>query len=218
MRGEHSAQSCADVSMQGSSPHARGTHYLGLPYKTPYGIIPACAGNTFRRGFRWTMRRDHPRMRGEHLGSAPHRLWGLGSSPHARGTRVFGGVVVVVLGIIPACAGNTRRGLWNMLAARDHPRMRGEHVVERRSRRGFKGSSPHARGTLVGGFIRFCVGGIIPACAGNTNHATASPSSWRDHPRMRGEHQHSNRRSPVWAGSSPHARGTPRGCPRMACL
>ena len=46
--------------------------------------------------------------------------------------------------------------------------MCGEHVVERRSRRGFKGSSPHVRGAQVGEVAHGVHRGIIPACAGST--------------------------------------------------
>ena len=93
--------------------------------------------------------RDHPRMRGEHhVRRRRHRL---------------------ELGIIPACAGNTRQqrlGAWRIRGSSphargtrswckawscrrgDHPRMRGEHPPP------------------LGGRER--VSGIIPACAGNT--------------------------------------------------
>ena len=106
----------------------RGEHPLRFQKATsPQGIIPACAGNTldnrFGRGRTW----DHPRMRGEHLTFDHWQARVMGSSPHARGT-LFGGVVVVVLvGIIPACAGNTLYPCIPYPTGRDHPRMRGEH-------------------------------------------------------------------------------------------
>ena len=135
--------------------------------------------------------RDHPRIRGEHL-------------------RPFC-FAAVLLGIIPAYAGNTRlscavsgahagssphtRGTpWTRSPApswtRDHPRIRGEHVAR-----------PMAQLLAVG---------IIPAYAGNTEeeyydkksgegsspHTRGTPSassratsSTRDHPRIRGEHK-----------------------------
>ena len=164
--------------------------------------------------------------------------------PHAKAVR--GG------GIIPACAGSTTslyvrpwcvwgssphaRGAQFALARRakyvwDHPRMRGEH-------------------SLV--YVVINVGvGIIPACAGSTIKLTGESTYLRgssphargalacstparrlggDHPRMRGEHERSNKMKdsligiiPACAGStyrpraftsyvegsSPHARGAP---------
>ena len=73
-------------------------------------------------------------------------------------------------GIIPACAGSTKRFSTTEMPFRDHPRMCGEHVVERRSRRGFKGSSPHVRGAQVGEVAHGVHRGIIPACAGSTSY------------------------------------------------
>ena len=86
--------------------------------------------------------------------------------------------------------------------------MRGEHVVERRSRRGFKGSSPHARGTLRRGSIVGDLRGIIPACAGNTPRPSPQDLTLWDHPRMRGEHPVEDDTRRIRQGSSPHARGT----------
>ena len=88
--------------------------------------------------------------------------------------------------------------------------MRGEHgsygaVCDR-----YGGSSPHARGTRACLNRRSWQAGIIPACAGNTTKPKAMMAGIWDHPRMRGEH--SVRPVPVvaGAGSSPHARGTPK--------
>ena len=52
------------------------------------------------------------------------------------------------------------------------------------------------------------MGGIIPACAGNTKATTVETSLNGDHPRMRGEHQSGWYPNTETAGSSPHARGT----------
>ena len=111
------------------------------------------------------------------------------------------------LGIIPACAGSTRRTARRASRPGDHPRMRGEHLAASEMEPCYEGSSPHARGALRQGPHRRTQGGIIPACAGSTAPCAATRRSPRDHPRMRGEHLwpallRSHRR-----GSSPHARG-----------
>ena len=113
-----------------------------------------------------------------------------GSSPHTRGTRAS-----------PRTACRT---------ARDHPRIRGEHVHGERRHdvadgiipayagntvHGQRlalacwGSSPHTRGTPITSRSFGTRDGIIPAYAGNTSNQDALTSS-------------------LW-GSSPHTRGTP---------
>ena len=85
MRGEHSLIKPPMYSAQGSSPHARGARALRAPQAALQGIIPACAGSTFRlRSPTWSAR-DHPRMRGEHAYRRREELTAQGSSPHARG-------------------------------------------------------------------------------------------------------------------------------------
>ena len=192
----------------GSSPHARGTRGDVSACRLPPGIIPACAGNTGRRRpVRW-LRRDHPRMRGEHDVEVVVLVHFRGSSPHARGTRWSFCFSFHCLGIIPACAGNTRRGRCTCCRWRDHPRMRGEHISRGRPCLVTNGSSPHARGTLGGAPHVVVIVGIIPACAGNTQCRVGIWRNRGDHPRMRGEHGRRVYVPVLPAGSSPHARGT----------
>ena len=209
MRGEHGLLGGEPVRCEGSSPHARGTRNGAGPPGMPFGIIPACAGNTESQSSSSSSARDHPRMRGEHLTVNHRAVIQRGSSPHARGTRGQGDAVQVAVGIIPACAGNT--GTRNIFYKHrgDHPRMRGEHLLRICMRNAGRGSSPHARGThgSIRGARRLL--GIIPACAGNTQSRNVDISLRVDHPRMRGEHTASSRYMSRSAGSSPHARGTP---------
>ena len=176
---------------RGSSPHARGARVGAFLLQ----VLPE----------------DHPRMRGEH--------------------ESLGALALVDDGIIPACAGSTvrpvplapslvgssphargarLRGWMADFQARDHPRMRGEHL------------------RLL--LVHVHVFGIIPACAGSTGlSCTSGPPStgssphargaliWaaqsretsRDHPRMRGEHFVVDGVPVPVRGSSPHARGAP---------
>ena len=128
-------------------------------------------------------------MRGEHPGNNGLGNHHTGSSPHARGTPHTLRNGEKVMGIIPACAGNTRFPAVIGRLTRDHPRMRGEHFTKIVGDLGTQGSSPHARGTPS--LVLFCrrSAGIIPACAGNT-------VLWGV-PKL------------IGLGSSPHARGTP---------
>ena len=107
-------------------------------------------------------------MRGEHIPSASAPISSVGSSPHARGAPCTLPVAPLPLGIIPACAGSTRRSRRRIRCSRDHPRMRGEHHHGPEDLPCDWGSSPHARGAprVVDHQLREV--GIIPACAGST--------------------------------------------------
>ena len=64
------------------------------------------------------------------------------------------------------------------------------------------------RGTPFRHRFRFNLSGIIPAYAGNTFLAYSSTFSFRDHPRICGEHSCDMSVLSTSAGSSPHMRGT----------
>ena len=169
MRGEHYYDVPSDRPDAGSSPHARGTQHVDRARKLSLGIIPACAGNTPLATRLHGSRRDHPRMRGEHIALTHRYVVGMGSSPHARGTLHRQQQREPVGGIIPACAGNTPSERPARRGSRDHPRMRGEHDKVDYVLTGRLGSSPHARGTLARRRRSARAVGIIPACAGNTS-------------------------------------------------
>ena len=169
MCGEHLVRALAERLQLGSSPHVRGTLSRTRSSASHTGIIPACAGNTRPRtcvsGRTW----DHPRMCGEHAELAVHAVFGAGSSPHVRGTRLLYLGSVGLTGIIPACAGNTVACRARRRGGRDHPRMCGEHGVTLILLGAWAGSSPHVRGTLFVIYFVVFEAGIIPACAGNTH-------------------------------------------------
>ena len=172
MRGEHFVQGYDDVAAEGSSPHARGARDKIIADIVAYGIIPACAGSTWTSTTRRKAKRDHPRMRGEHIRQFVSYGGFPGSSPHARGAPRAGAQAVQREGIIPACAGSTSPLSRAKTHSWDHPRMRGEHPQSARGCLGKAGSSPHARGAhrvlaSVSGHH-----GIIPACAGSTSTQT----------------------------------------------
>ena len=150
---------------------------------------------------------DHPRMRGEHAVSRLMRSARIGSSPHVRGARTLVDLDFFKAGIIPACAGSTRRTASIQCAVWDHPRMHGEHPLQLFGSKLCLGSSPHARGALRAFGYLWGGSGIIPACAGSTLPQCAHSRARRDHPRMRGEHSAPRLPLSVTLGSSPHARG-----------
>ena len=184
--------SCASQShiRSGSSPHARGTHWIDTSRLLTSRFIPARAGNTYCCSACAVVCTVHPRTRGEHRTAASSVCRSGGSSPHARGTRRVMGVGMRFPRFIPARAGNTPGGSGPGCSRPVHPRTRGEHSTATRFTRRPRGSSPHARGTLPIQDLQ---------------------SHWfAVHPRTRGEHLIVTRPAVCPAGSSPHARGTHR--------
>ncbi len=213
MRGERSAPRSVSACSGGSSPHARGTQLAPTGETPRRRIIPACAGNARPRSATRTRAADHPRMRGERDIVAVVQRVAVGSSPHARGTRLFGGGAGQRGRIIPACAGNAREHAGRRVRHADHPRMRGERVGFLFGEDADDGSSPHARGTPHHPPPLPARRRIIPACAGNAPARSTPSNATPDHPRMRGERVRARYVIVPVTGSSPHARGT-RG-PRL---
>ena len=71
----------------------------------------------------------HPRWRGEHYYLICALILWAGSSPLARGTLIKIIFLMVVGGLIPAGAGNTRLACFCRPPTGAHPRWRGEHVI-----------------------------------------------------------------------------------------
>ena len=210
VRGEHLRRLPKRRNTSGSSPRARGTLPRRVRPLDAGRIIPACAGNTSLCTRSEASRPDHPRVRGEHGTVARWVGASGGSSPRARGTPDARTTARVGRRIIPACAGNTHA--CRSLDARqtDHPRVRGEHPLDRVDRRRCGGSSPRARGTHVLHRPEGSRRRIIPACAGNTLLRSTLTTTPTDHPRVRGEHAARRAWGGYSPGSSPRARGTRR--------
>ena len=126
IRGEHTASRRKPSRRRGSSPHTRGA-------------LPAT-------GRRETAPRDHPRIRGEHGIDILGRRVAKGSSPHTRGARSWLAPLRLAPRIIPAYAGSTPAGPPQVGAEKDHPRIRGEHILGCLGISEALGSSPHTRG------------------------------------------------------------------------
>ena len=90
---------------------------------------------------------------------------------------------------------------------RAHPRSRGDHNHSRRFLHGARGSSPLARGPLVGLVCVGHVAGLIPARAGTTSRLWLLAGRGGAHPRSRGDHGCTAQENGGHGGSSPLARG-----------
>ena len=134
------------------------------------------------------------------------RPWG--SPPLARGTAVLLGHDIDIVGITPACAGNSHRPCRNRSHRRDHPRLRGEQAAWQMQPGGLVGSPPLARGTGTGTNGPLGVFGITPACAGNSKPCCGNTKAGGDHPRLRGEQSPGGYITYPGEGSPPLARGT----------
>ena len=174
----------------GSSPRVRGKLGVGT--------------ESFRPGL------AHPRVCGE------NQLWmsssGLpvGSSPRVRGKLLGPGVEDAEIGLIPACAGKTRRGRGPWWCRWAHPRVCGENVIAEEAQVDAAGSSPRVRGKLPAHELNAAGQRLIPACAGKTAFTTSRWSSSRAHPRVCGENSRLARDIDIPLGSSPRVRGKRR--------
>ena len=112
----------------GSPPLARGIQESSNRTEDRARITPACAGNTHQEIVSQEEIRDHPRLRGEYRSIRISILASLGSPPLARGIHPPIEIHVFVIGITPACAGNTPPIQLVRILYRDHPRLRGEYT------------------------------------------------------------------------------------------
>ncbi len=210
MRGKHALPSLNCASAAGSSPHARETLRQSVRPSFRRRLIPACAGNTATGAQAALGQTAHPRMRGKHLIVDKITGGAIGSSPHARETQTAHHGHAGMSRLIPACAGNTRSESTKSCTRPAHPRMRGKHERRRRADDLRAGSSPHARETRERAWHLGAGRRLIPACAGNTVALVQVLTSPTAHPRMRGKHGARRLSHDSFAGSSPHARETPR--------
>ena len=197
------------MASAGSSPLARGLR-RGHPWWWPrFGIIPARAGFTDIRETPVSRATDHPRSRGVYVGIQDTWSIAQGSSPLARGLPAAATSKSVMAGIIPARAGFTRWPAHRRRRPGDHPRSRGVYPTDTPIENDSHGSSPLARGLLLGWAGGRNHRGIIPARAGFTVRGTSCLCGGRDHPRSRGVYTQTPRHSSCGLGSSPLARGLP---------
>ena len=145
-RGVYRAASMEQNAQVGSSPLARGLlQVVGLRL-TDCGIIPARAGFTRVRRWRWQCVGDHPRSRGVYLSALRQMICVTGSSPLARGLPIIARLDSAVYRIIPARAGFTRSPCGTWVRRWDHPRSRGVYMSTLKTSTSPTGSSPLARG------------------------------------------------------------------------
>ena len=203
-RAGFTSSSPARSRTHGDHPRSRGVYML------PSTLSRVWCGSSplaFRK--RVTMSRDHPRSRGVYLLVASEASIACGSSPLARGLRPGHPGREVLGRIIPARAGFTGSPTCRGGRCRDHPRSRGVYHQPPEDRRGWRGSSPLARGLPPGEPAGHRDPRIIPARAGFTADPRGIRSPAKDHPRSRGVYPPTPWGPSSRTGSSPLARGLP---------
>ena len=106
-RGEHGRPPRRARPIGGSSPLARGTPRSRSPWRRSGRFIPTRAGNTNCTAIYGAGTSVHPHSRGEHKLHRVRRQRRFGSSPLARGTRLWQFPAADCWRFIPTRAGNT---------------------------------------------------------------------------------------------------------------
>ena len=135
-----------------------------------------------------------------------------GSSPRVRGKQQWLSSAGRHPGLIPACAGKTRRLCSIPRKFRAHPRVCGENHSNSNDVVFSFGSSPRVRGKPFDDRVEFAVCRLIPACAGKTKKPKPGAACSRAHPRVCGENTGVLLKTFYFQGSSPRVRGK-HGCP-----
>ena len=172
---------------RGPSPRVRGI--LSPADRPPRRLrsIPACAGNPSASAGPAPSSRVHPRVCGESGTNLVYAALQQGPSPRVRGILLDALVQPLVLGSIPACAGNPRNALRGGRQLWVHPRVCGESRDNPLGPLRDKGPSPRVRGILIGPGGLVLALGSIPACAGNPERMDGRPIGIGVHPRVCGE-------------------------------
>ena len=105
MRGDPPHQTEEEFRMAESTPHARGSTSGFIFFLGYFLVYPACAGiHPQRFSLQWCLP-CLPRMRGDPPHPPSEKKIEDKSTPHARGSTLWGGVNVGQLQVYPACAG-----------------------------------------------------------------------------------------------------------------
>ncbi len=166
--GEHGQPGGSIYSSSGSPPRLRGAPERLRQARQERGITPAFAGSTCSTVNETMLKKDHPRVCGEHPRLDSIVCTAAGSPPRLRGARTGYWVCAPKIGITPAFAGSTGICATAASAVPDHPRVCGEHLRPVDPRGNRLGSPPRLRGAprtapQAPGECR-----ITPAFAGST--------------------------------------------------
>ena len=166
----------------------RGIRFAASTLPKIRGITPAYAGNTCFLRIRGAGVWNYPRLRGEYVFDPLVSVVSPELPPLARGIPSDSRAFHLEHGITPACARNASVQVPRFLSHRKYPRLRGEYVASPRLVNSAWELPPHARGIPVSIPVYFPIGGITPACAGNTLRLAIAGRSAQNYPRLRGKY------------------------------
>ena len=187
VRGDDSILSLRLCASIGTPPRARGRLRQAVPPPVPGRNTPACAGTTEPRAAILVESREHPRVRGDDRHAARGRTRPGGTPPRARGRPAPHAAGRCRVGNTPACAGTTFDTLMIVVAAPEHPRVRGDDQGILYLDSIAWGTPPRARGRPTRARYRWSTSGNTPACAGTTYGGEPCGSGRKEHPRVRGD-------------------------------
>ena len=114
--------------VQGLSPRVRGNRNLDDGRHAPFGPIPACAGQPVGRNIDDLKEGAYPRVCGATKERVAETAGGKGLSPRVRGNPLQLDGADVLLGPIPACAGQPKRSKGRMKLDQAYPRVCGATI------------------------------------------------------------------------------------------
>ena len=175
--------------------------------------IPACAGEPWAPGRIGWMSRVYPRVCG---GTPRSKRTGRGTgglSPRVRGNLDSQAGGLVLVGSIPACAGEPGRGPGQRRRCGVYPRVCGGTGSMPLTPAGVRGLSPRVRGNR--GVCRQprIQSGSIPACAGEPGGFAGGRVRHRVYPRVCGGTRTGSQPHGTSRGLSPRVRGNPPEIP-----
>ena len=112
-------------ALEGLSPRVRGNLWPAIGSSQDFGSIPACAGEPLGQLRFQTHIRVYPRVCGGTRTGGGGITAGRGLSPRVRGNRGIIRIGTIVLGSIPACAGEPRAGKPPVKGKTVYPRVCG---------------------------------------------------------------------------------------------
>ena len=154
-----------------------------------------------------TMTRVHPRMGREKTMYFEDKYFCRGSPPRRRGKEAQDRAFAAARRITPAWAGKSIPAGQDTAEPQDHPRVGGEKLMPPLMGFWLRGSPPHGRGKVDGGFLGGCGLGITPAWAGKSIVDCLPVRLIWDHPRVSGEKSMAVFWAAVVLGSPPRGRG-----------
>ena len=198
------------MARRGLSPRVRGNQDFWRWGGDVGGVYPrVCGGNPVALQEPRHRRGSYPRVCGGTADRMPSACLTRGLSPRVRGNHVSGKPVELVLGSIPACAGEPVLHAKPSAFERVYPRVCGGTSASAPTASVRPGLSPRVRGNLGIGVCGDLPNGSIPACAGEPPSDSSTERVKRVYPRVCGGTVNVELLETVEEGLSPRVRGNP---------